>query len=183
MTQPYFIESATSQRTSTESRWPLELREIWRASYLSEALPERSETAYLSLYTRPFKFGMRLESSAVVNFPPSLRQLYELLHDQSTLSKDAISPQLLEQAVRELFSSIPQVVRIYQDEQGDEILFWIFTNNEKYDDELMELLISREEALMDTHPQADIWIRYIPLVLCDNPREVVGDTARLIFER
>ena len=36
------------------------------------------------------------------------------------------------------FSSIPKVVSIYQDlNDNDELLFWIFTSNERYDDEML----------------------------------------------
>ncbi len=113
----------------------------------------------------------------------SMQLSSETFPDWFALIKKAIPSEALGQTAREVFISIPEVAAIYQDELEDETLFWVFINNEKYDDELMELLISREEVLMDKHTEAHIWVRYVPLVLCHDPREVVGNTARLIFAR
>lgn len=83
----------------------------------------------------------------------------------------------------ELFSSTQEVDAIYHDALDSEIVFWVFVDNEEYDDKLMDLLISYEEKLLDTFPETPIMVRFVPSILCDSYEEVVGNSAQLIFKR
>lgn len=81
----------------------------------------------------------------------------------------------LEQTVRELFAPIPEVQAVYA--CGGNL--WVFISGDRYDDGLMERLIAQEEALIDMHPEVALWIRFIPLALCDDPHEVTGDAQTI----
>jgi hypothetical protein len=81
------------------------------------------------------------------------------------------------------FAQMRAVEAIYQDDIESVVLFWIFTSNEKYDDALMDQLLSRENRILDTYPGTSIAFRYLPSAACQNHREVVGNTATLIFKR
>jgi hypothetical protein len=83
----------------------------------------------------------------------------------------------------EKFSAIPEVEAIYRDRVNNRLSFWVFTNNDKYDDALMDILIAKEEEILDAYPQFVTSISFPPSVLCENHREVVGNTATAIFER
>ena len=85
--------------------------------------------------------------------------------------------------VAKSFSEIPEVSVIYQDISGNELTYWVFINNEKYDDQLMDKLIDIELEILDSYSQPSILFRYVPLVLCDDPHQVAGGTAQLIFQR
>lgn len=186
MNLSYTGETVTSTRSSTETHWSTDYSLLPRSRLLALGEErERSAVAapyHLTSETRRFS----VEASRFMLYFKlllSLQRYSESLPDWSALIKGATPSETLGQTAHEVFTSIPEVDAIYQDEPEDETLFWVFINNEKYDDDLMELLISREEVLMDKHPESHIWVRYIPLVLCHDPREVVGNTARLVFAR
>jgi hypothetical protein len=90
---------------------------------------------------------------------------------------------IMDQAVQERFSRIPQVQAIYRTFDGGAITFWLFTSNEAYDDGLMDTLLSLEEDLLDSYPEPAISFRYVPSVLCPSPLELVGARAVSIFQR
>ena len=83
----------------------------------------------------------------------------------------------------EKFSKIPEVEAIYRGIANNRLSFWVFTSNDRYDDALMDILITREEEILDTYPQFVTSVSFPPSVLCEDHREVVGDTATPIFER
>ena len=83
------------------------------------------------------------------------------------------------QSVIQTFSVIPEVEAIYQDNLHGWLRFWVFTNNLRYDDALMDKLIAGLEEI-DAENVADI--RFPPSVLCGDHREVVGNNAVLIWK-
>jgi hypothetical protein len=85
----------------------------------------------------------------------------------------------IEKAVVGRFAQIAEVSSIYH----DEITFWVFTSDEKYDDSLMDALISQEEAILDLYAGLEIVFQYVPLILCNGPQEIVSHAAHLIFAR
>lgn len=91
----------------------------------------------------------------------------------------------LEENVLELFAQITAVEAIYKEISERAIIFFVFTSNEKYDDQLMDDLLSIEGSLLDQYhyPGWDIIFRYIPAILCDNMNEITSKNATLIFER
>lgn len=92
----------------------------------------------------------------------------------------AIDPSEL---VAGLFGQISDVSAVYQAPLTDGILVWVFTDNPKYDDALMDRLLSIEDTILDSLPGIDISFRYVPSAFTDDNREVVGNSARLILER
>jgi hypothetical protein len=106
-----------------------------------------------------------------------------LVEGQTNMHSQAeqVQAQAVETATREKFAQVAAVNAIYQDELDDEIVIWVFIGNEKYDDALMDTLLSLEESVLDAFPDARISFSYVPSILCNEPREVVGSTARLIF--
>ena len=89
----------------------------------------------------------------------------------------------LEQMAVDKFSTIPEVEAVYRDKVNNRLSFWVFTSNDRYDDALMDMLITKEEEILDTYPQFVTSISFPPSVLCADHREVVGGTATVIFER
>lgn len=87
-------------------------------------------------------------------------------------------------AIGRLFSSIPKVVSIYQDlKDNDDLVFWVFTSNERYDDELLDRLITLEMEIMRKYPLLQFVFWYVPAPYFGNEKSVVGDTAQVIFTR
>ncbi len=186
MSLSYTGETVTSTPSSTETQRAIDYSLLPRFVLLA-LREERERSAVAAPYHLTSE--TRRSSVEVSRLMQYLKRLlstpspFESFSDWSDPIKEAIPSEALGQTAREVFTSIPEVEAIYQDKLEGETLFWVFINNEKYDDDLMELLISREEVLMDKHPVSHIWVRYIPLVLCYDPKEVVGNTARLVFTR
>ena len=82
------------------------------------------------------------------------------------------------QAVVKRFRPIAEVGSIYYEAP---MTFWVCTLNRQYDDGIMDALVSGVEELAAQYPK--IVIHSLPLVLVDDPREVVGDHAVLVFAR
>lgn len=186
MNLSYSGETVTSTPSSTETRRAIDYSLLPRSVLL--ALGEERERSAVAVPYHVTSETRRspVEASRLMLYFKlllSLQRCSESLPGWSALIKGATPSETLGQTAHEAFISIPEVAAIYQDELEGETLFWVFINNEKYDDDLMGLLISREEVLMDRHPESHIWVRYIPLVLCHDPKEVVGNTARLVFAR
>lgn len=81
------------------------------------------------------------------------------------------------------FAQIKQVEAIYKCETEGEIRYWVFTNNQKYDDAVMDTLLDQEVAILVKYPTKNIRFSYVPLVLCSDPYDVVDSGAVSILQR
>jgi hypothetical protein len=88
----------------------------------------------------------------------------------------------LELDVVKLFKKIPDVQSIYTDEYVNRKRFLILTSNEKYDDPLMDQLLSLERELRLSHDEIAISFVYIPKLL-DSGDEIIPRDSKLIYER
>jgi len=183
------IEPTTSEGTSTKHQ----LSEMY-ARLLSELLSGEQEpiSEVSETIDRPSKaanyclFLWFLQDQPTKSFrfeTQKWRSYYSLFSELFEQKEEPTVSQSLQRVAVELFEQIKAVSAIYQDEQENETILWVFTDNEKYDDELMDLLISQEEKLLDTFPESSILVRFVPSVLCQDHREVVGYSAQLILER
>ena len=98
----------------------------------------------------------------------------------STLRIDTY--ETLRQTVIENFKSMPEVQFIYQDIADNNLTFWIFTNEQHYDDALMDRLIVQEQEILDLYPGTPLMFEYIPWIFCPNPADVIGNTAKQIYQ-
>jgi len=58
-------------------------------------------------------------------------------------------------AVIEKFRGIPEVQEIYQEIDGDTLVYWVFSSEEKYDDALLDRMIEQEgggHGCFSAHP-------------------------------
>lgn len=84
-------------------------------------------------------------------------------------------------SVTNSFSEIAEVISVYQDLDDGEIIFWVFTDEKQYDDELMDRLITLEVAILNQYTERSIMFRYIPLRHVKNERCIVGSIPKKIF--
>jgi len=89
---------------------------------------------------------------------------------------------VLELNVAKLFKEIPDVQSIYTDEYLNRKRFLILTSNEKYDDALMDRLLSVEQDLRISHAEVPASFVYIPRLL-ESEDGIVRRDSRLIYER
>jgi hypothetical protein len=88
----------------------------------------------------------------------------------------------LELDVIRKYMLIPQVMLIYTDEYQERKRFLIFTSNNKYDDSLMEILLSNEYEIRLAFASIPASFEYIPR-LADVTNEIVPQDAKLIYKR
>lgn len=88
----------------------------------------------------------------------------------------------LELDVAKLFKEIPDVQSIYTDEYLNRKRFLILTSNEKYDDTLMDQVLSVERELRLSHAETATSFVYIPKLL-ESADEIVPRDSKLIYER
>lgn len=88
----------------------------------------------------------------------------------------------LELDVAKLLKEITDVQSIYTDEYLSRKRFLILTSNEKYDDTLMDQLLSVERELRISHAETATSFVYIPKLL-ESPDEIVPRDSKLIYER
>lgn len=101
----------------------------------------------------------------------------------SVHSIDAVFQQILSLNVLSEFAQLHEVSLIYQEDNEQEVTFYIFTNNDKYDDGLLDQLLEHEVRIIGSYPKISVSFRYIALVLCDSPHDVVAATAKMIYKR
>ena len=95
----------------------------------------------------------------------------------------AFEPEIaLELDVAKFFKEIPDVQSIYTDEYLNRKRFLILTSNEKYDDTLMDQLLSVERELRLSHAETATSFVYIPK-LVESADEIVPGDSKLIYER
>lgn len=82
------------------------------------------------------------------------------------------------------FSHIAAVKSIYRVTHEPTVIYFIFTSNIKYDDHLMDTLLSIEGILLDQYqyPGWHLSFRYIPTVLLTNINEIIPADAIMVFE-
>jgi len=88
----------------------------------------------------------------------------------------------LELNVAKLFKEITDVQSIYTDEYLNRKRFLILTSNEKYDDALMDRLLSVEQELHVSYTEVPASFVYIPKLL-ESVDEIVRRDSKLIYER
>lgn len=88
----------------------------------------------------------------------------------------------LELDVAKLFKEIPDVQSIYADKYLNRKRFLILTSNEKYDDALMDKLLSVEHELRLSHAEIAASFVYIPKLL-ESADEIVSRDSEIIYER
>jgi len=88
----------------------------------------------------------------------------------------------LELDVVKLFKEITDVQSIYTDEYLNRKRFLILTSNEKYDDTLMDQLLSVERELRLSHAEIAASFVYVPK-LWESADEIVPRDSKLIYER
>ncbi len=87
----------------------------------------------------------------------------------------------LEQAVVSEFGAIPEVALIYSDCFRAERIFTIFLEGDQYDDELMDRLLDRELRLVKRFSPRLITFHYQPYISGASRRELIRESAQLIF--
>lgn len=88
----------------------------------------------------------------------------------------------LELEVAKRFKDVPEVQSIYTDIYVNRRRFLILTSNEKYDDALMDQLLSIEHDLRLSRAEAVASFVYIPKRL-ESADEIVSRDSKLIYER
>ena len=79
------------------------------------------------------------------------------------------------------FTSVPRVKCIYTDDYQGIKRFLIFTTNRKYDNELMEHLLSIEKDIRQSNTMP-LSFEYIPRLI-DSPDDMLSKDAKLIYKR
>ncbi len=88
----------------------------------------------------------------------------------------------IEQAIVAEYATIPQVALIYSDRYLDEHVFMLFIIGNQYDDAVMDALLDREISLLNRFGPRPLTFCYLPYSPHSPRREMVRETARLIFE-
>ena len=88
----------------------------------------------------------------------------------------------LELDVAKLFKEMPDVQSIYTDKNLNRKRFLIMTPNGKYDDALMDKLLSIEHELRLSHTEIAASFVYIPKLL-ESADEIVSRDSKLLYER
>lgn len=86
-------------------------------------------------------------------------------------------------SVVERFKQIDEIEAIYQKVNEHGIWIIVFTNNNHYDDRLMDQLIKTECQLMDLYPNVKQSYRYVASVLVDSHSTFVSPDMETIFKR
>lgn len=115
------------------------------------------------------------------------RYEYDAFNWQSSITTSYVKStsakaSVIDRAVRS-FSALLAVDSVFQEQTEAGVMFWVFTNNQVYDDSLMNNLLDIEEELLDAFPDLLLSFRYVPLVLCPDRRDVVGTSVSLVYER
>jgi len=88
----------------------------------------------------------------------------------------------LESEVAKKFKDVPEVEAIYVDLYLDSRRFQILTSNSKYDDELMEKLLTIEYEMKIAYRDITTSFEYIPRIY-ENTNEIVSSRSKLIYRR
>lgn len=106
--------------------------------------------------------------------------------ESSTWRSEADLPQqqqlAIEQTIVAEYAAIPQVALIYSDRYLDEHVFTMFITGHQYDDAVMDALLDREMSLLNRFAPRPMTFYYLPYPPHSPRREMVRETARLIFE-
>jgi hypothetical protein len=106
--------------------------------------------------------------------------------EPSALRSEAEMPQqqhlAIEQAIVAEYVTIPQVALIYSDRYLEEYVFTLFIIGNQYDDAVMDALLDREMSLLNRFAPKPLTFYYFPYSSNSPRREMVRETARLIFE-
>lgn len=115
-------------------------------------------------------------------------------------SRDRISPireeraELTARATKELLqtSVMSGIVRLFQQETLIEEIYsqdiktglfiWVFTAEDTYNDELMRRMIGYEWQIKRS-TNVSVEFEFVPLALCENPVDVIGDMASLLYKK
>ena len=88
----------------------------------------------------------------------------------------------LESEVAKKFKGAPEVEAIYVDLYLDSRRFQILTSNSKYDDELMDKLLTIEFELKTVYKDITTSFEYIPRVY-EHTNEIIGSRSKVIYRR
>lgn len=102
--------------------------------------------------------------------------------DFLTKGEEESSELHIERKVIVVFEGIEQVFSIYTDEYLQRKRFLILTTNEKYDDELMNRLLTSERDIRLQFNSVPLSFEYIPKIL-DALGQVLNPNVRLIWSR
>jgi hypothetical protein len=84
-------------------------------------------------------------------------------------------------AVINAYANIPQVEAIYLRQSDSTFRIWVFTDEQEYDNKLVEQLADRESNLLEMFDDEDILIRHVPTVLYPNHKDLVGSSTDPIY--
>lgn len=93
-----------------------------------------------------------------------------------------ITQTAIEEAVIAAYASMDEVVSIYLINEGY-LLFYVFANEQSYNDALLDRLIDAKIPILDTYSKAVMDFRFAPLVLSGPPINHLGPWHKCIFER
>jgi len=88
----------------------------------------------------------------------------------------------LESEVAKKFKDVPEVEAIYVDLYLDSRRFQILTSNSRYDDELMDKLLTIEYDMKIAYRDITTSFEYIPRIY-ENTNEIVSSRSKLIYRR
>lgn len=88
----------------------------------------------------------------------------------------------LESEVAKKFKDVPEVEAIYIDLYLDSRRFQILTSNRKYDDQLMDKLLTIEYEMKIAYRDITTSFEYIPRIY-ENTNEIVSSKSKLIYKR
>lgn len=125
--------------------------------------------------------------------PKSTKEICEDVYDENYLKmilNEKAGTLSAYQEVEEYFETLlvvkykyfPEVKAIYIDEYLDEKNITILLSIKQYDDKLMEALIQKELDISKIFPDVVATYNYLP-DLIDNKESIIGEKAKLIFER
>jgi len=89
---------------------------------------------------------------------------------------------VIEQAVVAEYATVPEVALIYSDRYLDEHVFTLFITGNQYDDTVMDVLLDREIDLLKRFVPKPLTFHYFPYSSRSPRREMIRETANLIFE-
>jgi hypothetical protein len=87
----------------------------------------------------------------------------------------------LERVVLSEFAAISDVIKIYVEIYLSEVIFTVFIGNNSYDDQIMDLLLSKELQVLARFPTVPISFHYLPFGSEFKTRYFVSGEGKLIF--
>jgi len=81
------------------------------------------------------------------------------------------------------FSALLEVQELHAIPAPNLLTFWVFSDEEEYDRDLMGRLIEKESNLMDDFPGLALDFKYLPMMRCPDTSECLPMGAKPLFKR